>query len=334
MLCLMLGAASCVQQPMQPTPPEPGRPPPSSQPVPERPVPARPESPPSRPSPAISEQPPAEAVEVPIGTIAIVLSDRTPAFENVAIELGRLLDDYLLYNLADKSLAPPEVFAGIAELQAKAVIAIGLVATREAILRSSLPVVFCQVFNLSASQDTTVPVRGVASTPPLSEQVAAWKRLNPELKSLGAILGPGHETLIAEAQQAAAEHDIAFHYRLASSDRETLFIFQRMAPELDGFWLFPDNRVLSVEILQDMLDYAARHGVDVAVFNHALLDMGAALSATTVEADVAATTLSITSRMLRGEIDDVPWMTPLNEVRITAREGPPAALLGGTGGNP
>lgn len=333
MLCLMLGAAGCVQQPMQPAQPEPTGAQPPSQPEPERPVPVRQEPRPLPASPAIIEQPPAEMVEVPTGTIAIVLSDRTPAFENVATELARLLDDYLIYNLADKSLAPPEVFAGIAELQARAVIAIGLVAAREAIRRSSLPVVFCQVFNLSASQDTTVPVRGVASTPPLSDQVAAWKKLNPELKTLGAILGPGHETLMAEAERAAAEHDIAFRYRLASSDRETLFIFQRMAPELDGFWLFPDNRVLSVEILQDMLDYAARHGVDVAVFNHALLDMGAALSATTVEADVAATTLSITSRMLRGEIDDVPWMTPLNEVRITAREGPPG-LRGGTGGNP
>lgn len=331
MLCLVLGAAGCVQHPVQQEPPEP-LPPVQPEPQPPFPADAGPEPPPA--PPAISEPPPADTPEPPTDTIAIVLSDRSPAFENVANELGRLLDDNLLYNLADKSLAPPEVFAGISELQAKVVIAIGLVATREAILRSSVPVVFCQVFNISASQDTAVPIRGVASTPPLSEQVAAWKRLNPKLKAVGAILGPGHETLIAEAQHAAAEHDVTFHYRLASSDRETLFTFQRMAPELDGFWLFPDNRVLSVEILQDMLDYAARHNVDIAAFNHALLDMGATLSATTVDADIAATTLSVASRMLRGEVDGIPWMTPLNEVRITARKGMPAALHAAPGGNP
>lgn len=328
-LCLVLGATGCVQHPLQPEPPE-ALPPAEPQPEPPGPVDAEPG--PSPIAPASSDPPPASTAELPTDKIAIVLSDRTPAFENVATELGRLVDDHLLYNLSDKSLAPPEVFGRIAELQAKVVIAIGLVATREAILRSSVPVVFCQVFNISASQDTTVPVRGVTSTPPLSEQIAAWKQINPELKVVGAILGPGHESLIAEAQQAAADHDVIFHHRLASSDRETLFTFHRMAPGLDGFWLFPDNRVLSVGILQDMLAYAARHDVDIAVFNHALLDMGATLSATTVDADVAATTLSVASRILRGEIEGVPWMTPLTEVRITARKGMPVALHGAPGG--
>lgn len=331
MLCLVLGAAGCVQQAIQRQPTEPS---PPAQPEPERPAAVVAAESEPAPVPAIVETP-REVVAGPLtDTVAIVLSDRTPAFESVATELGRLLDDYLLYDMADKSLAPPEVFAGIARLHAEVVIAIGLAAAREAILRSAVPVVFCQVFNLSAFQDTVVPVRGVASMPPLAAQVAAWKRLNPELHAIGAILGPGHEALIAEAQHAAAEHGVSFHYRLASSDRETLFTFQRMAPELDGFWLFPDNRVLSVAILEDILDYASRHEVDVAVFNPALLDMGATLSATTVDADIAATTLSVTSRILRGEIDSVPWMTPLNEVRITARKGLPAASHGVPGGTP
>lgn len=333
MLCLVLVTAGCVQQPVKPQATEPPLPAqPEPEPEPPAPVNAAETAPP--PASVLSETSAGDVAQPITDTIAIVLSDRTPAFENVATELGRLLDDYLLYDLADKSLAPSEVFAGIAELQAKVVVSIGLTATREAILRSSVPVVFCQVFNSSAVQDTVVPVRGVASTPPLSEQVAAWRRLNPELKAVGAILGPGHETLIAEAQRAAAEHDVIFHYRLASSDRETLFTFQRMAPELDGFWLFPDNRVLSVEILKEILDYAARHDVDIAVFNQALLEMGATLSATTVDADIAATALSVASRMLLGEVDGVPWMTPLTEARIVARKGMPAALHGAPGGNP
>jgi hypothetical protein len=330
MLCLLLGGTGCVQQPVQLPPPEPV---PPAQPEPEPPptVDAEPEP---APVPVLVEVPPDVVPQPPPDTIAIVLSDRTPAFENVATELGRILDDYLLYNLADKSLTPPEVFAGIAELQANAVIAIGLLATREAILRSSVPVVFCQVFNISAAQDTAVPVRGVASTPPLSEQVAAWKELNPELKVVGAILGPGHETLLAEAESAAAAHDVTFVHRIVNSDRETLFTFHRMAPELDGFWLFPDNRVLSVDVLRSMLDYASRHDVDIAVFNDALLEMGATLSASTVDADIAATTLSITSRILGGEVDAVPWMTPLNEVRISLRRGLPFALDGAPGHRP
>ena len=214
------------------------------------------------------------------------------------------------------------------------VIAIGLAATREAILRSPVPVVFCQVFNIAASLDTRVPVRGVASTPPLEPQMAAWKQLNPQLQAVGAILGPGHEALIAEAQAATAAHGVDFHHRVVNSDRETLFTFQRMAPAIDGFWLFPDNRVLSVGMLENLFDYAARHDVDVAAFNDALLDMGAALSVTAVDADVAATTLAVAARAGAGDVDRVPWMTPLNDVRIATRKGMRGAQEGASGEEP
>ncbi len=260
-------------------------------------------------------EPVSTAVETSPGKIAIVLSDRSPAYENVALELGNLLDDFMIYNLADKSLAPESAFLGIADSNVKVVIAIGLAATEQAIALSTVPIVFCQVFNIETS-DAAVPVKGVASIPPLALQIKAWKQLDPGLNNIGTILGEGHDDLIAEAERATAENDIALHYRITASDRETLYTFNRMAPDIDGFWLFPDNRVLSVSILKEMLSYASRHQVRVAVFNASLLEMGAALSATTVESDIAATAVSIADRLVSGDADSIPEISPLHEVNI------------------
>lgn len=161
----------------------------------------------------------------------------------------------------------------------------------------------------------------MASTPPLSLQIKAWKERNPELRTIGAILGEGHESLVAEARRVTAEHGIRLDFRIAGSDRETLFMFQRMAPDIDGFWLFPDNRILSVAILHEMLAYASRHQVEVAVFNAGLLEMGATLSSMSVYSDVAKTALSVASQVTHGDADRIPFLTPLSEINIQTASG-------------
>ena len=247
---------------------------------------------------------------------AIVLSDRSPAFENVATELWRLLDEPLVYNLADKSQSPEQAFSGIAESGATVVIAIGFSATRAAAQWSTVPVIYCQVFNFIAEDRPAVPVKGVAAIPPLAAQLEAWRQLDPELRSIGAILGAGHEDLVVEATRATAAHGVRFHYQAAGSDRETLYLFNRMAPDIDGFWLFPDNRVLSVPVLRKVVEIAARHHVRIAVFNDALLELGVSLSTAAVESDIAATVLAVAGRVAGGAADAVPALTPLNEVKV------------------
>lgn len=324
-VCLLLAASGCslLRPPPEP-PPEPvlepivitgsrREPPPPPEPAPAPPE-ARPEPPPE-PEPVVPET----------GRIAILLSNRSPAYENVAIELSRQLGRFLLYNLGDRSLSPKTVFAGIADSDAEVVIAIGLQATEQAMALSPLPIVFCQVFNIDVSA-SAAPVRGVAAIPPLAPQVQAWKAMRPELETIGTILGVGHEALIAEAQVATAESGVGFHYRIAGSDRETLYVFNRMAREIDGFWLFPDNRVLSIPVLKEMLAYASRHQVQIAVFNPALLELGAELSIVSDEADVAATAIAVAERIMDGGLDDIPMWTPLSRVDVRMAS---AAAAGG-----
>jgi ABC-type uncharacterized transport system substrate-binding protein len=248
--------------------------------------------------------------------VAIVLSSRVPAYENVAIELTGLLDDFEIYDLSDRSLTQKEAFDAIRNSGAQAVVAVGLRAATFCQAITELPVVFSQVFNVSENQFDGQNFKGVAAIPPLAMQLTAWQQLSPELKNIGAIIGEGHDDLIDEAILAADGAGLSLHHRIAKSDRETLYHFTRLAPDIDGFWLFPDNRILSASVLRTMLDYAAHHGVQVAVFNDSLLSLGAAISTTSVDADIAQTIVSIITSAVGGDIESIPDMTPLSEIGI------------------
>ena len=115
-------------------------------------------------------------------------------------------------------------------------------------------------------------------------------------------------------------HGIQLHLREASSDRETLYLFNRLVGEIDGFWLFPDNRILSAPVLKEMLSYASRHQVQISVFNESLLEMGATLSSSTVNENIAKTVVDVLNQIAAGDIANVPPMSPLSDVRITTNE--------------
>ncbi|MDH4048535.1 MAG: hypothetical protein OEW68_06730 [Gammaproteobacteria bacterium] len=279
-------------------------------------VPIEPEHPPIVIVPVPQPDPDPVPPEVFSHRVAIVLSGRQSAYESVAQELEQVLEDYSLYDLSDRSQTVRGVFRSIADEQATAVVAIGLRAALSARALSTVPVVFCQVFNVYDNDLITENVKGVSSIPPIGLQLKAWKELDPALKDVGAIVGNGHESLVEEAAMAATELGLELHVRVAGSDKETLYLFNRMVPDIDGFLLFPDNRILSRTVLDQMLSYAARHRVQVAVFNESLLSMGATLSSTAVDADIASTIVQVLDRFERNLGSELPALTPLTEIRI------------------
>ena len=277
------------------------------------------------PAPTIAEPGPAPAEPVqPALTepprIAVLLSARSAAYEAVANAIAEQFEAVEVYDLADKSLTPREVFERVQSGETNVIVAIGLRATSFAQTFEDVPVVFSQVFNTGGIDLERENVKGVAVLPPLELQLKAWMELNPNLSSIGAIVGEGHERLLDEAARAAAASDVRFQHRVALSDRETLYLFTRLVPDIDGFWLFPDNRVLSATILRQMLRYATRHRVQVAVFNDALLSLGATISVTSVEDDIANTVIDVAQKLIEGVAQ--PAVTPLTKIRVrTTRRG-------------
>jgi len=248
--------------------------------------------------------------------VAVVISDRTPAYVDVSKALDKYLDHYEIYDLSDRSLTPRDAFAAIAETGASAVVAVGLPAALAAKRYSSVHVVVGQVFNVNDNELLSENVKAVAVLPPIDLQMDAWQKLDPTLRNVGAILGPGHDDLIAEADRAMSEKGIKFHYAIAETDRQTLYLFNRLVRDIDGFMLFPDNRILSRNVLAEMMAYASRHRVQVAVFNDTLLEHGAAFSAGSEPSNIAATITRVLDEIITGNFDGVPPVTGLTEIDI------------------
>jgi len=319
-LALPVAGCSLLQVPSADAPPAEVTPEPAV----EEPAPAPPPQPRAEPvpEPRPAPAPPPASFESPV---AVVMSSRAPAYESVAVALADRLPASEVYDLSDRSLSPRDAFARIAASEAHAVVAIGLRAALFARDYAEVPVVFSQVFNVADNQLSGDHIRGVAVLPPLDGQLDAWLALSPALSSIGAIVGPGHEDLLAEAAAAAKSRGLEFHFHVANSDRETLYLFTRLVPDIDAFWLFPDNRVLSASVLQEMMSYAARHRVAVAVFNESLMELGPAISTTADETDIAYVIMRVLHRIEAGDIDDVPELSPLGEVRVVQKNGRPAA---------
>jgi ABC-type uncharacterized transport system substrate-binding protein len=297
---------------------QPETPPPAPTTTPE-PEPVAEPAPPVEVPPAVKRVPVIEAPPAPepvSARAAIVLTDSLPAYKNVAAELDAWLQDYAVYDLSDRSRSARQVFAAIAASEAQFVVAVGLQAAKVARSFATVPVIFSQVFNVSENDLVSDQIRGVAVLPPLDLQVEAWRQMDPKIRNIGAILGEGHEELIGEAEQAMSERGIKFHYAIASSDRETLYHFKRLIRDIDGYLLFPDNRILSREVFTEIMSDAARHRIQVAVFNESLLKHGATFSASSVNSNIAAKIVIALNAIENGNLDEVASLTPLSEIRI------------------
>ena len=249
-------------------------------------------------------------------SVAIVMSNNSPAYADVAVELADRLENYEVYDLGDKSLPPVSVLRRINDSESSVVVAIGLRAAQSSVSMSEKPVVFSQVFNHHEHDLLSENSRGVAAIPPLDAQIAAWKKIDPTMVRVGVIIGEGHDDLIEEARLAAEKHDIELRVQITHSDQETLYFFRRMVRDIDGFWLFPDNRILSGRVLQEMLDDANRQQVPVTVPSDSMLELGATLSISTVAADIARTIVKVIREIRSGKLDSVPPITQLSEIRV------------------
>jgi ABC-type uncharacterized transport system substrate-binding protein len=267
--------------------------------------------------PEIEPPPPPPPVQQPIAPlVAVVISDRASAYVDVADALGEYLEEYEVYDLGDQSLSAKDAFAAIAESRALAVVAIGLPAAKAAQKFSTKPVVFSQVFNFNDYDFVGDDMKGVAVLPPIDLQMEAWRELDPSIRNVGAILGAGHEQLIEETNEALQKQGVKFHYAVAGSDRETLYLFNRLIRDLDGYILFPDNRILSRAVLEDMMKYAARHRVQVAVFNESLLERGAIFSASAVPTDIAMHIARALEQFIDGTGGTLPDISSLSELKV------------------
>jgi hypothetical protein len=246
-------------------------------------------APPVEPPPTVIEPP----VEAPRATVGVLYSGSASTQLAIAdlIESGLASSDWTVHRIdLDRLHLATPVETSI-EWSVSMIAAIGPDALATA--RQRFPgadIVFCQVLDAGVSGDAvgTQTIRAVAAMPPLELQFSAWASLDPKLEHIGLITSAGFAAELADAVAAAEAIGARLDHRISNSDRETLYIFRRLAPGIDGLWLAPDSTVLSGAVIGEILDLAAELDLGVLVFNEGLLARGGLLSVLAPEEHVAA----------------------------------------------
>ena len=285
-------------------------------PAPVAPAPVDPTPPPPIAEAAPKVPPPAPpATTVPLRT-AVLLSDDIPEFMAIADEIKQRSDNEHLVvynlngNLANSSRIKTEA-AGVDQ-----VIAIGLLAATLGREIESKRMVFCQVFNYQEHDLLSANSKGVNLLPPFDIQLQRWTAFAPELSSIGILTGPNQDDLVAEIRAATERQGVGLVVNEVSSDKEALYAFKRITPEIQGLWLLPDNRILSPAVVREIMSYSARHRKQVLVFGSNLLGIGGLISVTSDPGDVAEQVLARLDQVSpSGELTG-PAMRPLTTLHI------------------
>lgn len=296
---LLLLLAGCAQQPQreEPSPP-----------------PVKAQEPAPKPVAALPKEPPPPPPEV-----AILISSDIPAYREVADEITtRLGDRAKSWYLKGGREADARTLAEIDQSSRAQVVAVGLDAAIGAKrLKGRRQVIFCQVFNYAEHRLTTANYKGVAMLPSFEKSFTIWKSISPDLKQIAIITGPGLEGYVRLARAAAKAMGITLIHREVGSDKELLVVFKSVADSVQGYWIWPDNRVLSGIVLREVLTFGARRGKQVAVFNNDLLDLGGLLSITTDFHDISA---KVVERLKQAENKPQipgPAIKPLDEAVVS-----------------
>jgi ABC-type uncharacterized transport system substrate-binding protein len=256
----------------------------------------------------------------PSPAIAIVLTSGQSAYADVARELTHHFENYEVYDLSDTARPPVTVLRLINYSDSGITVAIGLRAAKSSVAMSNNPVVFSQVFNFQDHQLLNENSRGVAAVAPIDAQIIAWKEVDPTISRIGIIVGEGHEDLLREARHAAERHGVELRVHVTHSDQETLYFFRRMIRDIDGFWLLPDNRILSSRALQQIMSDAKQQRVPVLVPSESMLRLGASISISSVASDIAATIAKVIRQIQAGDLEQVPPISPLSAIRVRTND--------------
>lgn len=261
--------------------------------------------------------PPAKPPVSELPRTAILYGDDVPMYARVAEDtLARLRGPAQAFAVSDDGAGPTAGEIGGYDR----LVAVGALAARHANRWPDKPLVFCQVFNYQRDGLDRNNARGVSMLPPAESQLKAWKTLVPGLRRIGTITGPGHEQWIEQARSAAGAQGMVLVHRIAQSDKETLYQYKRLVPEIDGLWLLPDDRILSHRVLRELMSYSARHNRHVLAFSPELLKFGALLSASSVEADVAAQVAIALQSMTAPKTSTEFRLYPLTEAHIETND--------------
>jgi ABC-type uncharacterized transport system substrate-binding protein len=224
----------------------------------------------------------------PPAQVVIFVSENIPAYAEVAKalakQLGKKANIHYLTDSAFDNLRTVSQFKDEPNTQ---FVSIGLNAAIASNTLSNKQLVFCQVYNYQDYALISSKHKGVSMLPSLYKTFSIWRALSPTTKHIGIITGPGFEDVMQAANSAAKKYGFTLHFEVVKTDKEYQYAYKKMSNQVQGYWLLPDNRVLSENILRDIMNFSMRNSKQVAVFNDELLKLGGLLSLGSETKDIA-----------------------------------------------
>jgi ABC-type uncharacterized transport system substrate-binding protein len=215
----------------------------------------------------------------PPAQVEIFVSEKIPAYTDVAKAIGKQLGRHAtLHYLSGNQLENMKAVAQFRNENNTQIVSIGLNASIVTKTLAGNQVVFCQVFNYQDYSLLTPRHKGVSMLPSFSKTFGTWRTLSPKVTDIGVISGPGFDEAIRLAKAAAQTHGFKLHAVIVNSDKEYQYAFKKLGKQVQGYWLIPDNRVLSEHILRDVMTYSVRNSKQVVVFSEELLKLGGLFS--------------------------------------------------------
>lgn len=240
-----------------------------------------------RPKPVVvSKQVPVEPVKVkpPVAEVPevrkkegviILLSSDAEAYQQLANRLSRKLGKQAIQ--MTMNLRPAEnraLLDSIRESDKEQVVALGLAAAKLVKDLDDKQVVFAQVINHGEYSFISDNMKGISALPAPEQVFRDWKAIYPALSSVAIVAGDNLDSFMEQAEKAASEQGIRLEFKQVKTDKEFIYQSKNIPLDIEGQWILPDYRVLSVKALKEVMAYASRRGRQIAVFSPKLLPFG------------------------------------------------------------
>ena len=255
-------------------------------------------------TPAPDPAPPPEVVEpAPPQPVGVLVSSEAAVFADIGQALMSELQPVLAFNLAEQSL--DTALAAWRDGGVTTVVAIGEVAAIALSPHADVfELLYTQVFKPLRDDQ-----RGVPALPSALPQLSAWREQHAQLSRVGIITSGQFAPLAHELQRAGLSLDIEVKHALVSSDKEAMFEFRRMAPQLDGYVFVPDEAILSPLVIQRVMAHAEKNDIQILTYNNVIYRLGATLQVTQNPEEVVQAVVELLS-------DPALVHRPLAKIRV------------------
>lgn len=235
--------------------------------------------PPPPPPPPVSKPAPPPVAQVP-EAVTFVLSGASDTYSSLAsIIKARLAGPSFQFVLPVGADLSPGLKAHLTTVKGP-VVAIGLDAARAmAPQAATRDVIFALTFNFREHRLLESGSIGISMLADPRQTLKLLRELSPRTGSLALAIGTGGQDYLSVIGREAKRLGITLVTREVASDKELLLFATQLNPSIQAFWLLPDNRIISRDVIQQILAVNIKNGRASVVYAPELLKYGGMLSA-------------------------------------------------------